>query len=660
MDTLRLADLNAVDLTISADRGRAMYLATDRRTGEILELPEPIAMAMRRGQKLVAGGDVTLSKPELQAIYAALSTFDRIRRQGLEKAAKFNPLFQSFELFDVGRYAPELARLARAVLRPALGWAVALLALACLWLGARTDWAILGAFRDVFSLEAIATFALIAPLLKVIHELGHVLTALRLGAPVRTAGIMLIGMYPMPFVNISDADVTVGRRERILISLAGLFTDIVVAMVAFVAWHLVDGTFWTTLLGNIFVFSAINSVLFNANPLIKLDGYFAMSDAIGERNLNANAMTAFRATRRWVTALGHDGARPRGRRGWAMLGYALLSALYKVWIIVSIVWALLPKFLGLGVLLVGWGIYATFFSPLLADSAVPQVSGDPERRAKARRIRRLMLAGFAAGLAALLLLWRPAPVLLLPLTLDVGETYALTVETQGAVAELRPDGPVAEGEALLALANPALVARAEVLALEREQAALELGAAQGVNEARAQVARSQLDAFEERLALSRQSIDALVRTAPGPGTFVAAPGLQRGAWLTEGAPYGTFLPDAASARMRADFPEAWLRRFEDGAVRGELRSEIGVLGPVLDKDAMSLVERAQRDDESGVRSFALTAEVPLPPAEAASSRIHMRLVFPREPAWRHVLFWGEGLVETFREAQLRDRIQRLD
>ena len=80
-----------------------------------------------------------------------------------------------------------------------------------------------------------------------------------------------------------------------------------------------------TLLGNVFVFSTINPLLFNGNPLIKLDGYFILSDAIGQRNLYARSAALLGETRRKVASLGGLATGRRGRAQWAMLTYAVAA-----------------------------------------------------------------------------------------------------------------------------------------------------------------------------------------------------------------------------------------------------------------------------------------------------------------------------------------------
>ena len=165
----------------------------------------------------------------------------------------------------------------------------AVLATLVFYIGMQNDCAIAAEFKGVFNRQALLTFGLIAPFLKIMHLFGHTLEATRFGVRVRQVGVNLIGLYPLPFVDCSVADHTARRRDRILISIAGLMTDFLICLIAFVVWHFADNNVVQSVAGRVFAFSTISSILFNANPLMKFDGYYVMVDQIGQRNLYTRA-----------------------------------------------------------------------------------------------------------------------------------------------------------------------------------------------------------------------------------------------------------------------------------------------------------------------------------------------------------------------------------
>ena len=196
----------------------------------------------------------------------------------------FNPLFIRWNGIDLSRYEPLLDRMAQVV--SPLAWPIfSILAIGCLFLGLSSEWAIMNSAPNAISLQGIATFAILSPFLKLPHELGHAMVCRAFKVPLRNAGIVFVGLFPLPFVDTSMADIHANRPQRIMISLAGIFVDLMIAMAAFILWYFVDGAFLKTVMVNVFVFSSLNSLLFNGNPLLRFDGYYVFVDALEIPNL---------------------------------------------------------------------------------------------------------------------------------------------------------------------------------------------------------------------------------------------------------------------------------------------------------------------------------------------------------------------------------------
>lgn len=83
-------------------------------------------------------------------------------------------------------------------------------------------------------------FALLAVLLyvpiKLLHELAHGLAVLRWGGQVRQAGVTLMLLLPVPFVDASAASAFVARRHRIAVSAAGIMAELALAALALPLW----------------------------------------------------------------------------------------------------------------------------------------------------------------------------------------------------------------------------------------------------------------------------------------------------------------------------------------------------------------------------------------------------------------------------------------
>jgi hypothetical protein len=112
------------------------------------------------------------------------------------------------------------------------------------------------------------------------HELGHGAAVRYFGARHGSMGVGLMGISVVAFVDVSDIW-RLPRWKRLVVDLGGLyFQSMAIALLALWAWATGDPTaLWVVLLMDF-------AMLFNLNPLFKLDGYWAASDATGIPNLH--------------------------------------------------------------------------------------------------------------------------------------------------------------------------------------------------------------------------------------------------------------------------------------------------------------------------------------------------------------------------------------
>ncbi|GGE38917.1 zinc metalloprotease [Actibacterium pelagium] len=654
MDLPRPALLNQLSLRLSAEGRRLIYLVQDRSSGRIFTAPRNLALSLRRmkaAQAGVKGAKETLDEEAAKEAFGFLHLVQNMRDAELLKRKPFNPVFLGIPLFNVAPFQPALKGLARALVGPWYLVGLGLLALLCLWIGMSSDWVIMGAFNGIFSFEALVTFGLIAPVLKVIHEFGHVLVATRFGVPVRKAGLYLIGLYPMPFVDCTEADMTARRGHRIAISLAGLTVDVTIGLLAFVAWHFTAGTYLHSLLGNIFVFSTLNSILFNANPLIKLDGYFAMIDIFGLRNLYSRASGVLREFRQWVSSLGRAGALPQGWGQVGMLTYSLAAFLYRLNILWVIAAALVPRHLGLGALVVGWGGYVMFAAPMLQDR--PNTPADATPPSRKWVFRGGVLAALGAALAFVQLPYR----VVVPVSLDLSEHYLLSVQTPGFLSTPLTSAQLEDRAKVTQLTNPAILEDLRLMKQDLEGARLAYDAVQGVHPAQAIAAQEQIDSYTARIAIMEREIGALTLTTASQALFLPDPLSGPGEFKRAGEPIGYALPTEGQAHMTGDFPERYVQKYQDALMDAELRWD-GAFDPVP-ITALRLKAVPTLDAATGTRSYQLKLVLPQSAQAVAGKPGLLKIRFQPEPLWRHAQFFAQGLLATYRDSQLLDRADYL-
>ena len=121
-----------------------------------------------------------------------------------------------------------------------------------------------------------------------IHEAGHAFTTKHFGREVPRVGIGWYWFGPIAYVDTSDMWLA-GRKERVAVSLAGPYADLVTGgLAALVAWFLPNPVLSAALWQ--FALVSYIGVLVNLNPLMEFDGYFVLSDLLERPNLRPRAL----------------------------------------------------------------------------------------------------------------------------------------------------------------------------------------------------------------------------------------------------------------------------------------------------------------------------------------------------------------------------------
>ncbi len=637
------AALAEAKLHISPEREHHLYFLEDSVSGKMLRISSRLTRSFANARSRSPEKRRHLDESEA-AEAAVLSGYLRSMREStLAAKPGFNPLFMQLPLFEVGPAQRHLAGVARLVFSPAGAAFLVCMAMASLWVATATDWAMASRLGDVFSLDAILLFALFAPLLRLLHEMGHILAATRYGVNVRKCGLSLIALYPMPFVDCSEAEYRASRKERIVISLAGLFADLTIGFTAFLMWHFVSDAAMRQIFSNIFLFNTLTTLFFNLNPLVKADGYFALSDAVGKRNFNIEAMLAMRRLRSALGAVDVKTAAEIARAESFKLLYAAASMAYRIYILLTIGWALLPQYLGVGTFLVAWGGLA-----MLAPGLGKKIFGLPRLAAANLRRGLAWVAGTLAisGMLALI----PLPyTMVVPLRLDIEGAYTLRTTVAGYVDLRHAGGEVEQGALLLHLREPDAAAKMELSRQEQllyQILATSTGNKNPLAKEGAERRMAAAHAIAERLA--RDEAERTI-SAPAKGLFRPVRQTEPGRRMERGAPVGVFIPADRFAQLTGNFPEIYVEKFSEGGWEAELRHASGYLSS---REALS-IRLVQLEDarSTGERSFRADVRAQYEPGLLSGQDLFLRLVFKAEPIWKHAAFLYERLLFEFRSAQ---------
>lgn len=434
---------------------------------------------------------------------------------------------------------------------------------------------------------ATPRFALLAALLyvpiKLLHELAHGLAVHRWGGRVREAGITLMVGLPVPYVDASAASGFVERRRRLAVGVAGIAAELAIASLALPLWlWLDDGLARDAAFVTLFV-TGVSALLFNANPLQRLDGYYIFTDALDLPNLAPRSRRWWtEMLRRRLLRLPADEAMPvaRGEARW-LAAYAPLSWLMMMFIATLAIAWLGAMSLALGVvagLVLLWQIglrpVHRLFAPL-RRAALAQ-SGSM------RRWRRAALAATAV-LAAVLLLPLPQRTLVQGVVWPPDQAQLRSDEDGFVASVAATDGAQVEhGTLVLELSNPKLQTdlqrqAARVSALEAELFGALPGAARGGEDKRAGDARAELSAAQGELEHLQQRVQALAVRAQASGRLAlpAATDLA-GRFVPRGRLLGQVLTnEAATVRVALPESQAQALRETPRAVSVRLASEPG-------------------------------------------------------------------------------------
>lgn len=639
--------VNQLQMVASAEGKKLSYLLVDHSSGVILRLSAQAAQAFAVLRHATLGDKAArgrMTEEDARLGFAVLNAVKASRPKGRKP---FNPLFMQLELLQLVPIQRHLELMSRYIFSR---WMLMVLALAltmAVVVAVNTEFAIGVVFQNVLTLKVLAAIVFIAPILRLIHETGHLLAATRFGVRGRMGGVFLIGLYPMPFVDLTEADISAPRYQRLLISAAGILTDLTIGLVAFFVWHLSEIQMARDIAGYVFVVSTIWSLLFNLNPLIRMDGYYVLSDALGRRNLATDGQLIMRRALNFAISAGSVGDLPGSGERWAYLAFAFASFLYRLAILFSIVLAILPRFFGLGLLMALWGGIA-MFGPIFRVR-------DPALSRQGATARQKLTFWGAVLMLVTLLLFVPVSsrthVLLSP---DVIGHYTVTSRIDGFLREpLRAFGPVEADDKIADFSNAALARTVELGKLAVEEGEVILQVALGVGALQISAAEDRLEKARDIFALGEEQQDSLRITVRDDGVFLPYDVLPDGRWLSAGTVVGQLLPQDGPIHFSGHFPETRVEAFELGVAEAELWTGMRYIR--LDPDQINLLETTSVDANSLERGFSIRV--------AASSETHfpqMLLRFRPIPVWMHIRAWANRKIAALREAQISDIINNIE
>jgi multidrug resistance efflux pump len=152
------------------------------------------------------------------------------------------------------------------------------------------------AVRDFSRLARYSAIPLIVAVVFLVvtaHEFAHGLTCKYFGGEVHELGFLLIYLQPALYCNVSDAWLFPEKSKRLWVAFAGPYFELFLWGLATLAWRVTDVETGINYLALIVMVTSGIKTLLNFNPLIKLDGYYLLSDWLEIPNLRKKGFACF-------------------------------------------------------------------------------------------------------------------------------------------------------------------------------------------------------------------------------------------------------------------------------------------------------------------------------------------------------------------------------
>ena len=472
-----------------------------------------------------------------------------------------NYLFLRVPLFQPDRFLARTLPLVRPLFTPAALWIIALLAGLGLALVLRQSAFFRRDLEALFSIQGAVMVLVAMGLSKAVHELGHAYAAKLLGLRVPSIGVALMCFYPMLWTDTTEAWKCARREDRLLIGLAGVGAELALAALAALAWLWLGPGLAREMALTLTGVTWISTLAVNANPFMRYDAYYLMSDFFEMPLLQSRAFALAKwRLRRAVLGLPDEPPEALSRTAvfWCVV-YAYSTWVYRFFLFLGIaflVYHMFFKALGLILFLVEIIWFLTW--PVLKELREWYRARD--------RARPTPLGGALILLVVSLFIpWRSSVVAPALMESERVFTYHAPVGGQLTSELPRPGTAVAEGELVLTMASPDLDFRLASGSLARrslEEQTANAGLAQELWSRYAAQRQELAGLLAEEVSLTARR-DRLTFIAPFDGEVrECAEDLAAGQWVAAREPLVLLTGGRTIVKVLA--PEEELARLEVG------------------------------------------------------------------------------------------------
>ena len=229
-------------------------------------------------------------------------------------------------------------------------------------------------------------------LVKVCHELGHAYSAKHYGSEVHRMGILFLVFMPCFYVDVTPVWAFERKRPKVLVGMAGMMVELFIAALAVFLWLSLEAGPLRTIAFNIIFVASVSTILFNANPFLRYDGYYILSDMVEMPNLRTrSSQYLLHLIKRYALGIRQLPPPVEKSERVGLVLYAIAATIVRTMVVCLIIFKIAGRFfvIGMGIALVtaavwllvplGKAFHYLFISPqtfnVRARAAVLVISG---------------------------------------------------------------------------------------------------------------------------------------------------------------------------------------------------------------------------------------------------------------------------------------------
>jgi putative peptide zinc metalloprotease protein len=363
--------------------------------------------------------------------------------------------------------------------------------------------------------------------IKFIHECGHAFMCRRFGGEVHEMGIMFLVFVPTPYVDASTAWAFPSRWARMAVGAGGMIIEVFVAALLCFVWVnttpgvRVAGLPLHELTSYVIFIASITTVMFNANPLLRYDGYYMLSDYLEIPNLQMKSREYLMGLiKRHIWRLKLQQPLPPPWQRVELFFYGIASTIYRVFVGIVIILTVAFTIPVLGMLMAIGGVITWVIVPIV--KLFKYLLIEPELHRK--RGRAWLTVGVLGSLAFLLLgLIRWHVYIYADGVVEPERHEVVHVKTPGFVSQIvaHPGQHVNKGDVILVCQDDELEARIKQQRAQIERSEIARLKASVTDQAQRNIISKQIEALKDQLADLQRQKDEMTIRAGIEGNLVA-------------------------------------------------------------------------------------------------------------------------------------------